>query len=479
MKPAEVTTTIEPIASPLPVNGAERGEPSADFFDAPVGSPNGSGPYAQYKSREPVELKTLDELLEPALDRAERRSVGKEKPIPLPWPSVAEHFGGGLWPGVHFLVAGTGVGKTVLALQVTLHAARHDFPALYVGLELEGMQVVLRVVGEQAGVPWSALYLGKAGPAQIARAREALPSLRGLPLHVEFGRPQGWPVSELGRLADAMRAKYPATDGPGSRPFLVVLDFLQIVGAEEEGRTPELRERIGRAAYFAREVASRLDAVVFVICSTARDKYALLADACKAAGLEWDEDDAGRPTNRGVANPDAVVGLGKESGEIESSGDSVSVLARVPGTKKGAAQDMLLVTAKGRATGARWSPLHFTGWSYREAADGGSFTLEAMRAAESARETKREEKKAALEQAKADKLDADARLVVAYVLAHPDCTVTQARANAVADNARRWTPAVARIGEAFVQTAKGEGKKGCSCIIDLAKLKPEHKAVGR
>jgi hypothetical protein len=437
--------------------------PPAGFFED-------GDPYSRFKATEaanapPRVLRTLDELLEPALDRAERRAVGKEKPIPLPWPSVAEHFGGGLWPGVHFLVAGTGVGKTVLALQVTLHAARQGFPALYIGLELEATQIALRLVGEQASVPWSLLYLGKAGPAHIARAREAMPALRGLPLHVEFGRPQGWPVSELGRLADAMRAKYPAADGPGSRPFLVVLDFLQIVGAEEEGRTPELRERIGRAAYFARDVASRLEAIVFVICSTARDKYALLADACKAAGLEWDEDDAGRPTNRGVANPDAVVGLGKESGEIESSGDSVSVLARVPGTRKGAAQDMLFVTAKGRATGGRWSPLHFTGWSYREADDGGSFTLEAMGAAETARETKREEKKAAKEQAKVDKIVADAVALVRYVLAHPRCSARSARVNALADNSRRWTPAKAKLGAALVDDG--------GLTVDVSKLSEE------
>jgi hypothetical protein len=73
--------------------------------------------------------------------------------------------------------------------------------------------------------------------------------------------------------------------------------------------------------------------------------------------------------------------VGKESGEIEYAGDSVSVLARVPGTWKDGASDVLFITAKGRATGPTWSPLHFTRWGYREADDGGSFAIAAMKAA--------------------------------------------------------------------------------------------------
>ena len=428
---------------------------------------NGATPPDGFYDDEPeadppeVKLRTLDDLLEPAIVRAERRADGTEKPIPLPWPMVAEQFGGGLWPGVHFLVAGTGIGKTVFALQEALHAARAAFPVLYVGLELEPMQIALRLLGEQAGVSWSALYTGKAGPALIARAKEAAPHLQGLRLHVEFGRPQGWPAFELAKLVDAMRAKYPESDGPGSRPFLVVLDFLQIIGDEPDstGRPLDLRERIGRAAYLARDVASRLNAIVLIVSSTARDKYTLLADVCSAAGLVYEEDASGRPVNRRVLKPDTLVGLGKESGEIEFSADSVSVLARVPDTlTKDGGCDVLFVTAKGRATGPSWAPLHFTGHRYREADDGGAQTLKAMRDAEEKRDAKREAKKQAKEDTKVAKIVADAAAVARYVLANPRCPLSHARVNAVGNNPRRWTPAVAKLGAALVVTSTGKSK---------------------
>jgi len=435
----------------------------------------------------PPEIQTLDELLAPALDRARRRSTRIERPVPLPWYSIAEHFGGGLWPGVHYLVSGTGTGKTAMALQMALGAARVGVPVLYIGLELEAMQIALRLLGEAAGVPWSSMYTGQAGDEYLARAEEAVPLLTGLPFHVEFGRPQGWPASELGELAERMRRRYPEPDGPGSRPFLVVLDYLQILGAEPTaGRPIDLRERIGRAAYQSRDIASRLGAAVECICSTARDRYGLLADVVAAAGLTATEDSDGRPQKRRVLKPDVLVGTGKESGEIEYSGDSVSVIARLPGTRdEQGGCETVLVTAKGRATGSRWSPLHWSGWGYSEPADGGAGAWEAMRAPAERRATKAAERQAAKaterEQAAQAKARADASAVVAYVTAHPGCPVREARRATVADQPRRWGAALDALGSAFASTTRPTGPKHvptAMCTIVHTSLPPWATADG-
>ncbi len=39
----------------------------------------------------------LGAILDEALDRMERRVVGDERPIPLPWSNVSAALGGGLW----------------------------------------------------------------------------------------------------------------------------------------------------------------------------------------------------------------------------------------------------------------------------------------------------------------------------------------------------------------------------------------------
>jgi hypothetical protein len=211
---------------------------------------------------------------------------------------------------------------------------------------------------------------------------------------------------------------------------------------------------------------------VLCISAVARERYKLLADIVSAARLQYDEDDNGCPVHRRILDPDAIVGAGKESGEIEYSADSVSVVARIGETWTGNGCDVVFATAKGRATGPTWSPLHFTGFRYEECPDRGGRLVQAWKDAAGRRTAEREQRKAAKEQRKGDKLDADARLIVQYVLANPGCNVGDARTNVVNANARRWQPAVERLGKALVQTP--EGKK-VLLSVDASTLKPEHK----
>ncbi len=404
----------------------------------------------------------LADLLPTSLERVERRCSGKEKPIALPWRVLADHFGGGLWPGLHVLNAGTGVGKTQFALQAGAHGAKNETPVLYIGLELGELDLALRMLGEEADVPWSHLWTGQAGPASVARVREAAPRLNDLPFHCEVARPHGFAPSAILSTVESMRELYPETDGPGSRPMLLIVDFLQLVG-DELNDEQDLRVRVGRASYVLRDVANRLGVAVLCISSVARERYKLLNAIHDAAKLAWDTDENERPINRRILDTDAIVGSGKESGEIEYSADSVSVIARVPETWNRQGSDVVFATAKGRATGATWSPLHFTGFRYVECEDGGARMLDAWKEACEKRERAREEKKTAKDEAKAKKIAGDAEGIRGYVAAHPGCSVREARVHAVGDAARRWAPAVALLGTALVQT-----KQGSKVLLTLA-----------
>jgi predicted ATP-dependent serine protease len=80
---------------------------------------------------------TLAETMRASAEVCRRRARGEEKPVPVPWPSVAREIGGGLWPGCHVLVGNTGTGKTQFALQLALHAAEQGVPVRYVGFDLD------------------------------------------------------------------------------------------------------------------------------------------------------------------------------------------------------------------------------------------------------------------------------------------------------------------------------------------------------
>jgi hypothetical protein len=362
---------------------------------------------------------TIGERLSTSVARAVRRWVGIETPVPLPWEELKEHFGGGLWPGVHVLCSGTGVGKTAAVLQICKHSAEKGVPTAYVGLEMDDLQFDLRVVGEEAKLRWSDLYTGQTNNEALTRAAtvalELIDKARTgkLPLHPVNRNPMGWPASNLNALAAALRQKYPepaptenpTSGGPGSRPILIVLDYLQIIGPEEDedGRykTLDLRERIGRAAYALREVATDHNIAILVVASVARANYGLWPMVLNA-DLRWDYD-KDRLVNRRVTVPDNLVGLGKESGEIEYGADSVSVLARVPDTYvDGQGESVVFVTAKGRATGARWTPMHFTGFRYEAATDGGDAVVEALSKADRSKEQKRAQKEEEKKQAEAE-----------------------------------------------------------------------------
>lgn len=395
-------------------DGSLPRDPEADAVPMPKEGTTGAAP-----------LRRLDGILDEALRRSEERRAGHEKPIPLPWSDMLEQFGGGLWPGVHVLVGGTGTGKTAWALQVALHAAKGGFPVGYVGLELEDMQIALRLLAEEARVPWSDLYLGKASESDAEKALKAKGALEALPFYVEMGRPNGWPISELAVIIEKMRAAHPEKSGAGSLPMLLVVDFLQIVGDEErDGKHMglDLRERIGRAAYASRDAARRHNVAVVLVSSTARGNYNVLAsggdnkddarlsvetemeggttkgewttyDPNKGGGVRRTED--GRPVvRRRVGNPDVLVGLGKESGEIEYSADSVTVAVRAPVNVEEKESSFLFVTAKGRATGPSWTELRFNGYRFAEAKDRGLALFNRMVAAKEEERTKTKASKA-------------------------------------------------------------------------------------
>ena len=97
----------------------------------PMADPN-SAPAVDLDSEAP----TVGALAGEAFDRMRRRASGAERALPLPWSSVTDALGGGLWSGLHVVVGSTGAGKSQLTLQMALHAAEQGIPVLYCGLEL-------------------------------------------------------------------------------------------------------------------------------------------------------------------------------------------------------------------------------------------------------------------------------------------------------------------------------------------------------
>ena len=304
-------------------------------------------PSGRTESLESVQIRAF---MDESIDRIKARADGREKPLVTPWDAVNKCLpGGGIWPGLVVLTGNTGSGKTQLALQLVLHAATAKHPTLYVGLELDRLGLVCRLATmayrethKESCQKWSCLWAGKEKglAAVFGETRE---TIEALPLYLDQSQPGGWSmVNAERRLVELTAGRTYEDPCP-----LVVVDFLQLVG----GREKELRERIGAASYSARILAREHNAVVVLISSTARENYLMLAGKHrKKDGKESDLDNI---------RPESLVGLGKESGEIEYSADLVLAMVRKE-------NGVDLAIAKQRAGVAAMVPLQFDGCMFTD-----------------------------------------------------------------------------------------------------------------
>jgi replicative DNA helicase len=282
------------------------------------------------------------------------RSQGDERPIPLPWGALSDALGGGLLPGLHVLVGGTGVGKTQWSLQVALEAAGEGVPVLLVELEMGERDVVARLAGLEAGVMWSELYRGTHPHAEQILTRAA-DKLGRLPIHVETASPyDGWDGGELYDRIRRLRNEHGLTE---DQPVLVVVDYLQLAGGDDE-----LRRIIGRIAYAGRQAARDLNACIIAVSSVARAYYGqvgLVDSRGKSLAGELGDE---RPKR----SPAEYHGLGKESGEVEYAGDTVLTMCRKSWAEGQRPTPVWMALAKNRMGGPEWCPLRFDGCRFEE-----------------------------------------------------------------------------------------------------------------
>lgn len=301
-------------------------------------------------------LRSALDLIEPTKTLIARITSGAEAPVPTGLSQLDAQLDGGLWPGVHVLVGGTGGGKTQLAMQSALHAAASGVPVAYALFEMSAEIGMLRILGELGDVAWGKLMRGQTTPDERARIEAAYTRVPGA-LHFEAATPFAWSAANVTQLCAALRQRYPAG------PALLIIDYAQLAGDLAE----ETRQRVMRVAYAAQREANHHRVAALIISSTARAGYGTLADMVKAGGLG----DAPGPyggARRVVKHPHALIGLGKESGELEYSAESVTVLGS-GGESEETGRILVAATVKRRTGAPSWCALRFVAGRLREAVE--------------------------------------------------------------------------------------------------------------
>ena len=153
--------------------------------------------------------------------------------------AALDRLTGGLRGGkMVVLGARPGVGKTALALQMAVHAARHTGPVLLVSLEMDAAEIVSRMVAAESGVDLQALEAGELTEEQAKRASACYPAISALP--IRMAQQTSTPM-QVRREAMAMK-----NSGGLS---MVVIDYLQLMRSDEK-----MKSRYEEVTAISREI---------------------------------------------------------------------------------------------------------------------------------------------------------------------------------------------------------------------------------
>lgn len=153
--------------------------------------------------------------------------------------AALDRLTGGLRGGkMVVLGARPGVGKTALALQMAVHAARHTGPVLLVSMEMDAAEIVSRMVAAESGVDLQALEAGELTDEQARRASACYPAISALP--IRMAQNTCTPM-QVRREAMAMQNSCGLS--------MVVIDYLQLMRSDEK-----MKSRYEEVTAISREI---------------------------------------------------------------------------------------------------------------------------------------------------------------------------------------------------------------------------------
>lgn len=230
------------------------------------------------------EASTIADALNALCARVERQADGKAPCVPSGLAGLDKLLGGGyINGGLHIVGARPAVGKSALALQIALNAAKSGVKVVYASLEMSSEDCSARLVGNLGGGS-AARYMfgGELSENEYKRFAAGTSQLSRLP--IVFNRPSGINIRQIEALC--FREK----------PGLLVIDHLGLLEPLE--RRLSLYEATTRNSRALKLLAMRLDIPVLCLCqlnrAAASDRSgefrATMANLRESGAIEQDAD---------------------------------------------------------------------------------------------------------------------------------------------------------------------------------------------
>lgn len=209
-------------------------------------------------------LRTYDQIATGVVELFEQWSDGNASAIPTRIPELDHRLASGGFSAGDFVViaARTSFGKSAMALQIALNAARAGTPILFFSLEMRGERLFIRNLSSVTGVahneinPWTFQHDRVLSSKIVA----GIGQLAGLPIQVEDR------VHGLNRLCSIARDWRRRATSPG----MIIGDYMQLVNNKLSARSRE-QEVAGVSTEFKR-LGVELDVPVIGISQLSREQ---------------------------------------------------------------------------------------------------------------------------------------------------------------------------------------------------------------
>jgi replicative DNA helicase len=238
----------------------------------------------------------------------DRRRSGKHEQLET-GITVLDNLLDGLQPG-HLVVLGArpSVGKTALALQITVDVARNGSRSHIFSIEQRRLELGFRELASATLINSSTIQNSKQlSGDQIRKIVEACSGLAQLP--ISYSDRGSQTIRTIQATARRLKLK--------ENLKLAVVDYIQLVESERVGRNETRNEVVGRVTRNLRQMAKDLNVVVLALCQLNRDIEKRGGSKKSANG-----NDSNTKSNRpGLADL-------RDSGEIEQHADVVILMHR-------------------------------------------------------------------------------------------------------------------------------------------------------
>lgn len=229
------------------------------------------------------EIKSWFDLLSEAMTQAILRGQGEaDKGLSTGFAIMDKYLHGFRKGDLIILAARPSMGKTSLALNFAVNAARRDVPVLIFSLEMAAVDIADRVVSAWASIPGDIIAEGISGEAEDKYSQAAM-ELQKLPIEIRDKR--GVTPSEIAAQARQYKAVKPELG-------LIVVDYLQLIRPDNDNGRKSHALLVGEIVRQLRELAGELEIPIILLSQLNRgvesreNKRPMMSDLRDSGNIE-------------------------------------------------------------------------------------------------------------------------------------------------------------------------------------------------